>query len=124
MLSKLIQFVKANQSEIVLGVVIAMITVISFNLGKISAVNSQKTPIKITGGENARQAGGADGTSVSKTTPVRDQTVVASKNSKGKLYHFIWCSGASQIAEKNKITFATEIAATAAGYTLAGNCRK
>ncbi len=50
--------------------------------------------------------------------------VVASKNSKGKLYHFTWCPGASMIAEKNKITFASEAAAIAAGYTLAGNCQK
>ena len=61
MLSKLIQFVKVHQADIVLALAIVLITVISFNLGKISAVNSQKTPIKITGGENVGQASGAGG---------------------------------------------------------------
>ncbi len=121
MLSKLIQFVKAKQSEVILCIAIVLITIISFNLGKTSAINGQKTPITIIGGENAGQPGDTRGTPV----PVaRDQTVVASKNSKGKLYHFSWCSGASQIAEKNKITFSNEAAAIAAGYTLAGNCQR
>jgi hypothetical protein len=120
MLSKLINFVKTHQADIVLALAIILITIISFNLGKISAVNSQKAQIKVTGGENAKQAGG---TSIPKTI-VKDQTVVASKNSKGKLYHFTWCPGASMIAEKNKITFPNEAAAIAAGYTLAGNCQK
>lgn len=55
-------------------------------------------------------------------TGISNQPVVASKNS--RLYHFLWCSGASMIAEKNKITFINETAAIAAGYTLAGNCKK
>lgn len=48
--------------------------------------------------------------------------VVASKNSTSKVYHFPWCPSASKIADKNKLTFATEAAAISAGYTLAGNC--
>lgn len=55
MLSKLFQFVKANQSDIVLAVAVILISVISFNLGKVSALNSQKAQIKITGGENTPQ---------------------------------------------------------------------
>ena len=78
-------------------------------------------PIQITGGESAGQPGDTRGTLA---PAARDQIVVASKNSKGKLYHFSWCSGASQIAEKNKITFTNEAAAITAGYTLAGNCQK
>lgn len=121
MLSKLFQFVKANQSDIVLAVAVILISVISFNLGKISAIGGQKAQIKITGGENTGRLEDTKGTSA---PAARDQTVVASKNSKGKLYHFTWCPGASMIAEKNKITFTNEAAAIAAGYTLAGNCKK
>lgn len=121
MLSKFFQLIKSYQSDIVLVVVVILISVISFNLGKISATNGQKAQIKITGGESARQLGNTMGIFA---PAVRDQTVVASKNSKGKLYHFTWCPGASMIAEKNKITFANEAAAIAAGYTLAGNCQK
>ncbi len=121
MLSKFFQLIKSRQSDIVLAVTIILISVISFNLGKASSLNGQKAQIKITEGENTRQLRGAKGT----PAPVaKDQTVVASKNSKGKLYHFTYCPGASMIAEKNKITFPNEAAAIAAGYTLAGNCQK
>jgi len=116
MLSKLFQFVKANQSDIILAVAVILISVISFNLGKASALNGQKAQIKITGGENALQT-----TNYSLPT---NPSVVASKNSKGKLYHFTYCPGASMIAEKNKIIFPNEAAAIAAGYILAGNCQK
>jgi hypothetical protein len=49
------------------------------------------------------------------------QGVVASKN--GTKYHFPWCPGASQIKDENKIWFASEAAATAAGYAKAKNCQ-
>ena len=105
----------------VLAIAVILISVISFNLGKVSVLNSQKAQIKITGGESTGQPGDAR---VILTPAAKDRTVVASKNSKGKLYHFTWCPGASMIAEKNKITFTNEIAAIAAGYTLAGNCQR
>ena len=47
--------------------------------------------------------------------------LVASKS--GKKYHFPWCAGASQIAEKNKIWFASYAEARQAGYTPASNCK-
>lgn len=124
MLSKLLNFVKTHQSDTVLAVAVILISVISFNLGRISIQNGQKAQIKITGGENTERTGDTMGIFASPVPVTRDQTVVASKNSKGKLYHFTWCPGASMIAEKNKITFPNEAAAITAGYTLAGNCQK
>lgn len=121
MLSKFFQLIKSRQSDIVLAVTVILISVISFNLGKASSLNGQKAQIKITGGENTKRVGDTMGIFA---LPVKDQTVVASKNSKGKLYHFTYCPGASMIAEKNKITFPNEAAAIAAGYTLAGNCQR
>jgi len=125
MLSKLIQFVKTRQSEIVLTIAIVAITVISFNLGKISALNKQKAQIKITNGIKTEVKGGTPATkAAAKAVPLENQVVVASKNSGAKIYHFTWCPGASKIAEENKITFPNEAAAIAAGYTLAKNCRR
>lgn len=48
-------------------------------------------------------------------------SVVGSKN--GSKYHLPRCSGANAIKEENKIWFASEAAAEAAGYTRAGNCK-
>lgn len=48
------------------------------------------------------------------------EQVVASKN--GTKYHFLWCPGAGQMKEENKVFFASTDAARAAGYAPAANC--
>lgn len=120
-ITKLAVFVKSNKSEIGLALAVVLITATSYNLGKISAFNSLKAPIKITqdGGPSA-----IAGTKTPDTKKAKDQTVVASKNSKGRLYHFTWCPGALKISPQNKVIFPNEAAAIAAGYVLAGNCQK
>jgi len=47
--------------------------------------------------------------------------LVASKN--GSKYHFPWCAGAGQIAERNKIWFDSVEEARQAGYAPASNCK-
>ncbi len=63
--------------------------------------------------------GGGEGTSIS-SAPA-EGSVVGSKN--GTKYHLPHCSGAGSIKEENKVWFASESAAQAAGYTRAGNCK-
>ena len=128
MLAKFLKIVKIYQSDIVLAIAVVLISVAAFNLGKASTLNKQKAQIIIkepltasglenkTAVENKKLKVGSERSAVT--------SVVASKNSTGKVYHFPWCSSASKIADKNKITFATEALAIAAGYTLAGNCQK
>lgn len=122
MLAKISDFVKAYHSEIVLSIAIVCITIISFNLGRISVQGQAKLPLTIT---SASPGDSLSPATKSETQAIpRDPTVVASKAAGSKLYHFTWCSGAKRIAEKNKITFQNEAAAISAGYTLAGNCQK
>ena len=49
-----------------------------------------------------------------------DRTIVASKS--GTKYYYVWCSGASRIAAKNKIYFNTKEEAENKGYTKASGC--
>lgn len=128
MLPKFFELVKRYQADIVLAVAIILIAITSYNVGKIIAYRNIKSPITITEprdivrrevGQGSNQAA-----NIQSAASPRDLTVVASKKSSSKLYHFTWCPGAKQIAAANKLTFATESAATAAGYTLAGNCKK
>jgi hypothetical protein len=49
------------------------------------------------------------------------QNFIASKS--GTKFHALNCPGAKQIKESNKIYFATELEAEAAGYTRAANCK-
>lgn len=48
--------------------------------------------------------------------------VLGNRNS--KKYHLPHCSGYSQIKAENQQPFATEAQAIAAGFNLAGNCKK
>ncbi|OGN05560.1 MAG: hypothetical protein A2831_03375 [Candidatus Yanofskybacteria bacterium RIFCSPHIGHO2_01_FULL_44_17] len=117
----LIKFLKTYQADVVLALAIILISVTAFNLGKISAIKQQKTPITITQPQTASTDNLSEGHSETQT---QNSQVIASKNSTSKVYHFLWCASGSKISEKNKITFATEAAAISAGYTLAGNCQK
>jgi hypothetical protein len=121
MIAKFIKLVKTHKADIVLVIAIVLISITSFNLGKMSMLKTSKPPLTVTQPQNMAQISSKSPTSP-KPTPVRDQTVVASKNS--KLYHFTYCPGASKIADKNKLTFPNEAAAISAGLTLASNCNK
>lgn len=124
-LSKIAERVKYYQKDIFLGVCIVMVSLISFNLGRINALH--KTPIKITGEANVYQATvGNSVLNIKKSAPAqpKDLRVVVSKASTTKKYHFTWCAGAKQIKETNKIWFENESLAQQAGYTLSGNCVK
>lgn len=118
------KFLKTYQADIILAIIVVLISITSFNLGKISANQHKKLPISITEPGTAVEPAVAGEKTQADNKPAGNVSVVASKNSTGKLYHFPWCSGAARIAEKNKITFSTEAAAIAAGYTLAGNCTR
>ncbi|TSC75040.1 MAG: putative secreted protein [Parcubacteria group bacterium Gr01-1014_44] len=132
MLSKLLEFIKSKQAEVVLAIGVVLIAIIAFESGKISALRRFNDPLEIKYAPASPAGGPAAITnpdSGTKTNPQTSQSpqkldlrVVASKNS--TLYHFLWCSGAQKIKEENKITFATEQEAQSRGYELASNCRK
>lgn len=130
MISKFLHLIKSHQQTLFLLVCIGLVSVISYNIGRINAL--EKTPLKITK-EGVLQADIYKGTSpktvinekgeVPTQAPVpRDLRVIASKKSTTKKFHYLWCSGAKQIKEENKLWFDSASAAQAAGYTLAANC--
>ncbi len=130
-MENLTKFLKTYQADVILALVVILVSITAFNLGKISALQQQKTPISITGPGTANSLETMDYSNSenqnlpnTKHSTLNAVSVVASKNSAGKVYHFPWCASGSKISEKNKITFTTEAVAIAAGYTLAGNCKK
>ncbi len=89
---------------------ILVVASIFFALGKILALESSYTPIKI------------EFTLAEVGLPQLPQgEVVASKN--GTKYYFPWCGSASRIKPENQIKFASVELAIKAGYTPAGNCK-
>lgn len=119
MLSKIIEFIKTKQSEIVLAIAMVLIAIIAFESGKITALRNLSEPLEIKSSstQSASQVIHTPG-----STLRNEQQVIASKNS--TIYHFFWCSGAKRIKKENKITFSSEQEAQKRGYVLASNCIK
>lgn len=124
--------------QLYIPIIIILIGIISFGLGRLSVVGSSKPPIVLDstavknaalGGTNSAPVGGVNqSAAVAGSLPVKKASVpdlggavVASK--KGAKYHLPWCSGAKTISEANKITFSSPEEARKAGYTPAGNCK-
>lgn len=91
--------------------IVVLVGLISFGLGRLSTLQESKVPLGVEMSTQlrepqARYLGGE---------------YVASKN--GGSYYFPWCAGAERIAAGNRVWFASEKAARAAGYAPAKNCR-
>ena len=99
-------------------IVIILIAIIAFSLGRISGLQEKREPVRVlnNAGVNSNISGEVKGSSTSFSG-----AVVASKN--GTKYHYPWCAGAKQISEKNKISFNSVEDARAAGYSPASNCK-
>ena len=126
------------------AIIILLVGLSSFGLGRLSVLDEQREPITIedsgiTQESPAAPEAGAAGQnqSASVVSAVNNQKsppqaenvkgvaptpggrLVASKN--GTKYYFPWC--ASNIAEKNKVWFNSEAEARARGLQPAGNCK-
>ncbi|MDO8495818.1 MAG: hypothetical protein Q7S32_04920 [bacterium] len=133
MLAKILEKVKEWQTELILALATIFIASLSFQAGKINTLNhlgvAQSAVLEASAPEDWSVAEATippTNTKSKPTTPNSPQgvnfQVVGSKNS--DKYHFLWCPGAGKISEKNKITFAGEDEAKAAGYILASNCQR
>ncbi|MBI2056242.1 MAG: hypothetical protein HYT37_02585 [Candidatus Sungbacteria bacterium] len=114
-----------SQNDLFIAVIIFLVGIIGFGLGRLSIVWPQSEPITI---EEPEEAGnkkeeknttseGRESSAIINSTQGR---YVASKS--GSAYHFPWCPGAQKIKEANKIWFNSKEEAEAKGYKAAGNC--
>ena len=132
--------IKPIENELFIALVIILVALISFGLGRLSKIRENKTPITIeNAGESTPQepaigdksvgSGSSTGISGAPSAPTdklfvashEDKLFVASKS--GTKYHYPWCPGALNIKEENKIWFSTNEEAEKAGYTPASNCK-
>lgn len=97
--------------------VLILIGVASFGLGRQSVLSPSLEANMATPAAAAKPLGPI--MEEGETLPTTQY--VASKN--GQVYHLPHCSGAKNISEANKITFASKEEAEAAGYRPAKNCK-
>ena len=117
MLANIKNLIKSYEKDIILAVVIILVALISFGLGRLSKIKEGRALLMVENTQNDANAQVAP--SVSNITA--DGAVVASKN--GTKYHYPWCPGAATIKEENKVTFSTTEEARKAGYQPASNCK-
>ena len=112
-----------ERQDIFVALLVVLVGFASFGLGRLSAREAAKMPLRILQGNNESDVSGGipTGQGSAATFPASGGRVVASKS--GTKYHLPWCSGASQIKEENKIWFDSSEAAAAAGYAPAANCK-
>lgn len=125
MLAKIKNFIKSNEKDLFIAIIIVMVAFISFGLGRLSKIKENKPPITIENigaaiGE-IRSISGPETGQEAPAAPVQEGLLVGSKN--GTKYHYPWCSGAQRIKEENKVWFSSIEEARKAGYTPAANCK-
>lgn len=117
--------------KLFLSITIVLVAILSFGIGRLSVVGNRE-PIKVEYDSeifNSQSVTANQATAVSAVKNIENTgaqtenstSVVTSKN--GRKYHFLYCPGAKQIKEENKIIFSSPVDAEAAGYTLAANCK-
>jgi len=120
--SQLFNRVKNNSSDIFVILVIILVALISFGIGRLTIPRSD--PIQIKNLEKASIENLEIKDQGKIYPPATKQSdvgrVVGSKNS--DKYHLPDCPGAKQISEQNKIWFDSIEEAEKAGYKPAGNC--
>ncbi len=132
-LEKVNEWRQEHTTDLFTAVVIFLIGMGGFGLGRVSVLWREKTPLEITepGGAEAAQEpsspfGAGDGQTASAANSARTSAgdargrYIASRS--GAFYHYPWCPGAAKIKEGNKIWFATKEEAVAKGYKPASNC--
>ncbi|MFO0718953.1 MAG: hypothetical protein U0522_02915 [Candidatus Paceibacterota bacterium] len=109
-------------------IILILVAISSFGLGKISANRQERTPIILGAFETPKnpeikgEISNIPAISTSKkVSETAGGVVIASK--KGKNYYFPSCAGAKRIVEENKITFSSIAEAEKAGYKLGANCK-
>lgn len=107
---KIKRFLDSGVGEWAVPVIILLVGLSSFGLGRLSAASEARPAVSVLQAASAAE---------SREITVGG-TVVASRS--GGSYHFPWCAGAKTIKESNKVWFKDEAAAQKAGYTAAKNC--
>ena len=92
-------------------VIVFLVALASFGLGRLSALEDARPPVSITEAPAAQKPGPI----------VLGGLIVASRA--GSTYYYPWCTGAGKILPQNQVWFASEDAARRAGYQPAKACK-
>jgi len=114
--------------DIFIVLVIVLVGIIGFGLGRLSTLEGDRQPLEIkrficplaSSTPFKAEKVSSSGSIQSHITESAIGMLVASKS--GTKYYFPWCSGVSRISEVNKVWYNSYEEAKAAGLTAASNC--
>jgi hypothetical protein len=124
------------KEDLFIALAVILVGLAGFGLGKLSALEKGREPVQIQRAQfipvtsTTTSVISSAPKNILADVPLSAAAMIAGENAKGllvvskggKKYHFPWCAGAAQIADKNKIWFDSYEAAQKAGYTAASNC--
>ena len=119
-----------QNTETQLAILIVVVSLVSFVLGRVSIVENTQKPQGITQVSGVIMASSSqevfseaveDEPEVTPPAQAEAKSYVGSKN--GTKYHLPWCGSAKQIKEENKVWFGSKEEAEKAGYSPASTCK-
>lgn len=113
-----------NKKDLYLAIIVILVAIISFGLGRLSKIREEKTPIIIENALSNTLSASSSSVKIDPNKATADKSemiFVASKN--GKKYYFIWCESAKIIKDQNRVWFSSKEEAEKAGYEPAANCK-
>lgn len=116
-------FRKLLSGAVLLPLIVVLVALAAFGLGRLSVLEEQKGTITIYAPNEA-----AVGRTIAKpTAPAPEKAAIVEKNFvaslNGTKYYAATCAGAARIKPENQTWFTTAADAEAAGYTKAANCQ-
>lgn len=120
--------INIDRTNILLILILVLVGVSSFGLGRLSALEGSKNDLSILDNKNVKSVKEEIGKSSLGENTLENNDVlsnqkmyVASKN--GKIYYSSSCTGASRIKPENQMWFSSKEEAEDSGYTLAKSCQ-
>ncbi len=110
-----------------LPIMVVLLCLIFFGLGRLSAHEENRAPVRVLRHLIEQINTGEKGSSITtevETAPplgIQSETVVASKT--GSKYYFPWCGAVKRIKPENRVEFTSVALARQAGYEPASNCK-
>lgn len=108
------------KNDLFIIILIFLVSLASFGLGKLSSLEKKKVPISILNKQEKTYASVLNSLKTNTDKDSEKAVIVASKT--GKKYYYSWCSGVNRIKEENKIWFNSTEEARARGLTPASGC--
>ena len=112
-----------GKEDVFILLIIVLVGFGGFGLGRLSLASLAKSDVELYTPDSQKGIVDTGGAVAPQEISMQENGRMLVASVAGSKYHLPWCSGALSIKEENKVWFATEEEARAAGDTPAANCK-